>query len=146
MRRPNPPSRPSFLLALLAGFALAVPALVMAAPTNDAPATRKANQESPVVVIRVVLKVKPDRNEAFVAAMASDAELTRKLDGCERFALYKDIGVPNAYLLYEEWASMKAFDAYRTSKRFQAAGRVLFPMMAGKPDSAYFEAQQVGPG
>jgi len=98
-----------------------------------------------MIVIRVALTVKPGHDKAFVAAMDLDAKRTRELDGCARFALYKDTAAPHAYLLYEEWESMKAFDAYRTSKRFQDAGRMLFPMMAGKPDSAYYEAQQVGP-
>ena len=50
-----------------------------------------------------------------------------------------------AILVYEEWTDRSAFDAYRTSEYFEQGGAILWPAMAGAPDSAYYESERVGP-
>jgi quinol monooxygenase YgiN len=66
-------------------------------------------------------------------------------DGCERFAVYRDPSDATSLFLYEEWRDRDAADAYLGSDYFQSSGAVLFPLMDGAPDSAYYEAAQVGP-
>jgi quinol monooxygenase YgiN len=65
--------------------------------------------------------------------------------GCQRFAVYRAPGDPASFLLYEEWADREAVGAYLTSEYFRAAAAVLFPLIDGQPDSAYYESQRVGP-
>ena len=48
-------------------------------------------------------------------------------------------------LLYEEWKTREAAEAYLGSDYFRDAGAILFPLMEGRPDSAYYEAERVGP-
>jgi quinol monooxygenase YgiN len=48
-------------------------------------------------------------------------------------------------LLYEEWTSREAADAYLTSDYFAAGGQILFPLLDGSPDSAYYDSTRVGP-
>ena len=64
----------------------------------------------------------------------------RALGGCRRYALFRDPHEPARFLLYEEWATAAAFDAYQ-SHRLRDAFAVLRPMMAGSPDGEYFEAE-----
>jgi quinol monooxygenase YgiN len=65
--------------------------------------------------------------------------------GCQRFQTFVDPDDPDQVLIYEEWADQAAFDAYRGSDYFTEGGKVLFPAMAGAPDSAYYAAELVGP-
>jgi quinol monooxygenase YgiN len=67
-------------------------------------------------------------------------EVKQKFTGCERFALYGDASKEDNFLIYEEWQSQANFEAYQTSEYFKKNGEKLFAMMAGAPDSAYFEA------
>jgi quinol monooxygenase YgiN len=97
-----------------------------------------------MMVIRVVLKVKPEQEAAFAAFLADESAAVRQLDGCLRYALFKATDAEHTYLLYEEWASQAAFDAYKAGPLLKKSFEVLGPMMAGPPDSAYFTADKVG--
>ena len=59
--------------------------------------------------------------------------------------MYIDPTDANSVLVYEEWRSRADFDAYRNSEFFAESGAVLFPLMEGAPDSAYYESELVGP-
>lgn len=99
-----------------------------------------------MLTIRVAVRVRPEGRDAFVAQLKKEEqEVPATFAGCQRFAVYRDPGDPGSFLLYEEWADRKAANAYLTSEYFQTAGAVLFPLMDGQPDSAYYESERVGP-
>jgi quinol monooxygenase YgiN len=96
--------------------------------------------------IRVAVQVRPEGRDAFVAQLKKEEqEVPVRFAGCERFAVYHDPCDPGSFLVYEEWSDRQAADAYLTSEYFLAGGAVLFPLMDGQPDSAYYESQRVGP-
>jgi quinol monooxygenase YgiN len=100
----------------------------------------------PMFTVRVAVQVRPEGRDAFVAQLKkAEQEVPGRFAGCERFAVYCDPSDPDSFLLYEEWADREAADAYLTSEYFQAGGAVLFPLMDGQPDSAYYESERVGP-
>lgn len=93
-------------------------------------------------IIRVQVNVKPEKKEAFIAHLNQEAvTVKQEFKGCEKFGLFVDTTDNNGFLLYEEWQSQELFNAYRESGLFKQNGAKLFPMMAGKPDSAYFAAE-----
>ncbi|MFK7802042.1 MAG: putative quinol monooxygenase [Anaerolineae bacterium] len=93
-------------------------------------------------IIRVLLTVKPEEKEAFITHLNQEAAAVKQnFSGCEKFGLFIDATDENGFLLYEEWESQQHFNAYRESDLFKQNGAKLFPMMAGKPDSAYFSAE-----
>ena len=94
-----------------------------------------------MIVIRVVVKVKPEEQVNFVNHMKQEMVEVKQFSGCEKFRLYTDVTNENTFLLYEEWQSQTNFDAYKNSDYFKQNGEKLFPMMAEPPDSAYFEAE-----
>ena len=97
-----------------------------------------------MMVIRVLVTVQTDKVAAFVAHMQQECvEVKEMFAGCERFDLFADPANGERFLIYEEWETAEHFDAYRNSGYFQENGQVLFPMLAGAPDSAYFEAKRV---
>lgn len=60
-------------------------------------------------------------------------------------SVFSDPSDPDRVLLYEEWSTRDAAEAYMHSEYFRASADVLFPLMTGTPDSAYYEAERVGP-
>ena len=99
-----------------------------------------------MLIVRVAVHVKPEGRDAFVAQLTKEhAEVPSRFAGCERFEAFASAIDPNSFLIYEEWASRDAFDAYKTSAYFTEGGKVLFPLMDSGPDSAYYESERVGP-
>ena len=97
-----------------------------------------------MIIIRVNVTIKPEERSAFVAQIKKEMiDVKQGFAGCARFNLYEDVMDENRFLLYEEWQTAENFKAYQTSDYFQENGKKLFPMMADKPDSAYFEAALV---
>ena len=96
-----------------------------------------------MMVIRVGLKIQPEHKQTFLDHVKETTAISRKFDGCQRFAVYKDVLEDNCYLLYEEWDSLENFDAYRNSEHFKHSGEILFPLFDGEPDSSYFKATVV---
>lgn len=96
--------------------------------------------------VRVAARVRREGRDAFVAQLKKEErEVPGQFPGCQRFSVYSDPSEPTNVLLYEEWQSRDAFDAYRTSDYFDASGSILFPLIDGAPDSAYYESELVGP-
>ncbi len=108
--------------------------------SESAPAASPQRTDS-MIVVRVAVRVQPASTDAFVAHLTREAEQTRALPGCQRFELFRDPQDPNRFLLYEEWASAADFEAYQNSDLLRESFAVLGPMMAGPPDSTYFDAQ-----
>lgn len=107
-------------------------------------ATTPTERSEPMMVIRVVVDVKADSVDAFIAHLNVEAPKVRELAGCLRYQLFRDPSEPTRFLLYEEWATEAAFEAYRSSELLSQSFAVLGPMMAGPPDSQYFAASPTG--
>ena len=100
-------------------------------------------KDQPMIVIRVKLHVKPEEKARFLDFLPEDIKATRAMPGNQRFEVYKSVDEEDTFLLYEEWDTLENFHAYKASDHFKQAGGVLFPMMVGEPDSAYFQAETV---
>ena len=98
-----------------------------------------------MIVIRIRLSVNSENETAFVQYLQEEAQKNKTLAGCLDYTLYKDLSKDNAFLLYEEWDTMEAFELYKDSKAFHQIMATLSPLLAGKPDSAHYEAVKVGP-
>ena len=110
------------------------------------PVASTIEETSPsMVVVRVQLEVKEDSVDAFVAYLQQEREAVLQMEGALRYKVFGDPIQPTHFILYEEWASKEAFEAYQASENFRQSFAVLGPMMAGPPDSAYYAAERVGP-
>ncbi len=145
----DPPRRARWTapaLSFLLGVAV-VGACAQATPQKDPPPGGSMTTSAPAnapskMVIRVQLDVQPQHRQAFIDHMAQESVKVRQLDGCERYALFASTDAENTFLLYEEWATADAFGAYQQSDLLKKSFEVLGPMMAGKPDSAYYAARR----
>ncbi len=96
-------------------------------------------------VVRVRLTVNPESKAALLSYMQVEATKNASIDGCEAYTLYQDTADARAFFLYEEWRDIEAFNAYKDSDAFEQIMTALSPLMAGKPDSAYYDSVLVGP-
>ena len=94
-----------------------------------------------MIVIRVLFKIQASASQTFASLIQEDLSTTRQMPGCRHFGLFADPSEPHTYLLYEEWESLADFEAYKQSEAFQANSAKIFPLMDGKPSSAYFQAE-----
>ncbi|MFK7992452.1 MAG: putative quinol monooxygenase [Sandaracinaceae bacterium] len=127
-------NKPSWFAALLLLSACSTPV------ASEQAATTLTEQENEMMVIRVVVDVQESQVDAFVAHLREEAIAVRRMPGCERYELFRDPDNATRFMLYEEWATPEAFETYQASDLLRESFAVLGPMMAGPPDSSYFEA------
>lgn len=94
-----------------------------------------------MVIIRIRISSKPEQREVLEQVLNRESVNIREQAGCLTFELFRSTEQPNQFLLYEEWQDKASFEAYKNSEPFQAIGKALPPMLAGKPDSAYYEGE-----
>ena len=94
-----------------------------------------------MVVIRVRMQIHPQHRRDFLQFMDNSITVSTSFDGCLNYHLYQDVHAENIFVLYEEWETRSHFDAYLKSDHMAESRSVLFPMMLGEPDSAYFDAK-----
>lgn len=133
----------SLCLALACGASTQGEGAQEAEASAAMPATPERSSE--MMVIRVVLAIQPAQRAAFLEYLAEESPQVRAMEGCEWYELFQDPNDDNRFVLYEEWASADAFEAYKATESFSQAFAVLGPMMAGAPQSAYYAATREGP-
>ena len=94
-----------------------------------------------MIIIRVNCTIDPAKRDQFLAAIAQDTPENHAFAGCVAYRWTESITEPNTFLLYEEWATLEAVNAFKNSDYFAQNGKVMFPLISGKPDSVTYEAQ-----
>ncbi|MFV8753132.1 putative quinol monooxygenase [Nannocystaceae bacterium ST9] len=95
-----------------------------------------------MIVIRVFIEVLPTGRARFVEHIQQEArEVRERFAGVRRYDLFNDPSNPDGFLLYEEWTDRESFRTYRDSDYFVQNRDRLFPLVAGKPDTAYYSAE-----
>ncbi|MEM6956464.1 MAG: putative quinol monooxygenase [Myxococcota bacterium] len=135
--------RTSLLFAALA--ACGAPSSSPPASASEANPSPQGTEGESKIVVRVMLQVQPSQAEALASALRNEAPSVLAREGCERFELFVSPTDSARFILYEEWTSQEAFTEYQQSESLRATFAVVGPMLAGPPDSAYFESVQVGP-
>jgi quinol monooxygenase YgiN len=96
-----------------------------------------------MIVVRVAFKINPAERANVLAYLQKDTEATRKVAGCLHYGFYQDAADENSFLLYEEWDTQADFDAFKQSDSFKESGKMLFPVMVGKPDSVSYASSRL---
>lgn len=94
-----------------------------------------------MIVIRIRIQSKEGQADALAEIINNESTKVRQQAGCVMFELFGSAEDETAFLLYEEWQDKASFEAYKTSEPFGAIGAALPPLLAGKPDSAYYEGE-----
>ncbi len=97
-----------------------------------------------MLIVIVDFTVAPENAGLAQSTLADEAPIARALSGNLGYSVWVDPKQPGKLRLMHEWADIADFDAYKTSAVFKSAGRVLFPLMVGKPLSRAFQASEMG--
>ena len=84
--------------------------------------------------VKVVVKVtaRSDTIEKIRAIVLELATGSRKEQGCLSYEVLQNLGEPEVFVLYEEWASAGHLDAHNKTPHFHAAVSQAQPLL-GKP-------------
>ncbi len=96
-----------------------------------------------MLVVRVIMQAKANKHQALIDVMAKDTEMSQKYDGCEQFTLLQDTADPSKFILYEEWDTAEHFNTYQQSDYLEGQRQLIFPLLAGEPDSAYYQSEKI---
>ena len=80
--------------------------------------------------------------DAAMDLISAQAETVRAMPGCTHYALYRKPSDDGVAIL-QQWDSMEAFDAYRTSETFADLGVGLRPIMTKPPVTTVAEVDTV---
>lgn len=94
-----------------------------------------------MVIIRIRISAKPKYSDDLARVVDRESLKVREQAGCVSFELFRSTAQSNEFLLFEEWQDKASFEAYKSSEPFKAIGAALPPMLAAKPDSAYYEGE-----
>lgn len=77
-----------------------------------------------------------------IALFTEHADQVRAMPGCAHYALYQKPSGDGVAIL-QQWETMAAFDAYRSSDVFAALGQGLRPLMTAPPVTTVAEVDTV---
>jgi quinol monooxygenase YgiN len=98
-----------------------------------------------MIVVRVRLQIEKQDTGKLLTFLNGRAAEVDHFKGCEAYRFYQDPIEGSRFLLYEEWSDQESFDVYKNSDEFKSTMAFLSPLMGQKPDSAYYEAERIGP-
>src|SRR5690348_8309930 len=98
-----------------------------------------------MIVIRVIVNTTPEKSAEFLAEVEQDTAEAHGFAGCIAYQWTVSVQEPTRFLLYEEWETLDALNAFKNSEYFQNNGKALFPLISGKPDSVTYEAAALQP-
>ncbi|GAB5536437.1 MAG: hypothetical protein Rubg2KO_26860 [Rubricoccaceae bacterium] len=113
-----------------------------AAPSDPPPPESEgaASPEGDIFIAEVRVQIQPDIDAAFAEAIGPFVGHSRAAEGNLGFELLQIEGENRRFLLLEKWDSQAAFMAYVGSDAFDTFRDQIGPMLAGPPESLYYEA------
>lgn len=99
-----------------------------------------------MLIARVQVTATNEGRQTLVDALTAEtSQIESRFAGCELYVVSVDTSNPNTVMIAEEWATKADFDAYVGSDHFAETMAVAGPCLAAPPNSAYYEAERVGP-
>lgn len=97
-------------------------------------------------IARVVLETDETGIGPLVRQLSKETvEVPKPFAGCDRFDVAIHVNDAHRVVIVEEWVDRSAADVYLGSDYFVAAGSILRPLLVSPPESAYYDAELVGP-
>lgn len=93
-----------------------------------------------MLIADVRFSIRPAAREAFAEAIGPFVAQSRTAPGNLDFQVLRVDGQPDRFVLLERWQTQAHFDAYLASDAFAAFRTGVGPLLAGPPESVYYEA------
>lgn len=139
-------SKAAFWVALILGAiafgvffarnqAPAAPYQLQAAADLPAPASETITTPGNTTNTLVRLSIQPAQRQRFVEAIKAVLEASRQAEGCLVFDVYQQRDAPNAFVVYERWASEQAHQQHLATPYTAAFLAQLNGMLAQAPQT-----------
>jgi (4S)-4-hydroxy-5-phosphonooxypentane-2,3-dione isomerase len=83
-------------------------------------------------VLQVLIRIKPENVDAFMAKLLENAASARKEPGCRQFDVVVDPGDRSSLMLYEVYADEKAFEEHQKQAAFKKYIAEAVPLLASR--------------
>ncbi len=94
-----------------------------------------------VIVIYVSVNVLPGTKEKFVANLIDIVSSARQVEGCLKYQWFINPNDISNYIIYGEFDTEKNFLLYKKSEVVSKIGKLLLPLLNGKPNFKHFRTQ-----
>ncbi|HWI74008.1 MAG TPA: putative quinol monooxygenase [Baekduia sp.] len=98
------------------------------------------------VVVAATITVKPESQDAALAALSTAIEATHAEPGCLAYALHRDRAEPTRFVIVEKWATAGDLEEHGQTPHLQQLFAELGPLLAGPPTITYTSPVPVGDG
>ena len=92
-------------------------------------------------LITVEAKIASADMEQAVGLFAEYADTVRDMDGCCHYAIFRKPSNDGVAII-QQWETMAAFDAYRSSESFSKLGQGLRPLLVAAPMTVIAEVDR----
>ena len=96
------------------------------------------------VVVVAIFEVQEGKAEEAEAALRETIEATHAEAGCLNYALHRDAGDPNVFVLVEKWTSQVALDSHFQQPYVAALGERASGVLAAPPTIRFCSPIPVG--
>ena len=72
-----------------------------------------------MVTVGMNYQILAGKEQQFESVFAKVLEIMRGMDGHEKTHLYRDVADPSSYVIFSEWSSKPAFEAFTGSQQFK---------------------------
>lgn len=87
-----------------------------------------------MVIQLVNVSIRPDQRDRWLELIRANAAQTRAEAGCESYRVSEDVETPNAFSVWERWASLEAQYSHFRTPEFGALMGALADVIAGPPE------------
>ncbi len=95
---------------------------------------------------RVIVEPTAESRERVIELLTEETKsVPDRFEGCELFVVSVETSGAERVVLAEEWTSKSHFEQYTGSAAFASVMAAVGPLLAAPPNSAYYEAELVGP-
>jgi quinol monooxygenase YgiN len=96
------------------------------------------------IVVTAIIEAKPGSADDVVSALSSAIEQTHAEDGCLSYALHRDTGNSDRFVLIERWRSQADMDAHGKAPYLGELFQALAGKVAGAPTLIFTTPVMVG--
>jgi quinol monooxygenase YgiN len=98
------------------------------------------------VVVAATVEVKPESQDAALAAITAAIEATHAEPGCLAYALHRDLAEPARFVIVEKWSTATALEEHAQTPHLKQLFADLGPLLAGPPTITRTAPVPVGDG
>jgi quinol monooxygenase YgiN len=99
-----------------------------------------------MVLMHIEVAAKPNLVSFLEIALAEVAASVREQEGCLKYQWLRVPGSRNEFVIYAEFESREAFEAYQQERLVRKAELEMLPLLAAPPHHKHFEAEVISQG